>query len=314
MFPWNKIRCDVLNIWVDPWATWVHRIPSTDRRLARSDRELAHISFSSSTQVHCSWQWHPQWRSCCLSKNHQRARLGARGWHLYPSETERRRFRFELLKPAAFLVRTPAINQTLDALQSAQRHDNLWDVRDRPLEIALMKFSSTMTWQVMIYRGWLQVSYVLFRLACSMPYACCNFCSPGQCMMVLKKFKAGLATSDCCQHCFETATRMHIFQQCPYLQKPHSTSWTTGIIFEDDSILDRRKKLFHQHDQVPHGRPFLLHQILDVFIDGSCFYSKCRRFAILYKELFFFAPATTLRLFSGNVAVFFRLRHRCQRL
>ena len=71
----------------------------------------------------------------------------------------------------------------------------------------------------------------------------------------------------------------------PYLQKPDipdsipNTSWTTGIIFEDDSVLDRRKKLFHQHDDVPHGRPYLLHHNLDIFIDGSCFYSKCRRFA-----------------------------------
>ena len=30
---------------------------------------------------------------------------------------------------------------------------------------------------------------------------------------------------------------------------------------------------------VPHGRPYLLHHNLDIFIDVSCFYSKCRRFA-----------------------------------
>ena len=61
----------------------------------------------------------------------------------------------------------------------------------RQTHILLWDFSSTITWQIMISRRWLQTNYALFRLTYSTLDAFCNFCSPGQCLMVHESSKLG---------------------------------------------------------------------------------------------------------------------------
>ena len=334
----NKMRCPYLavsthsDIWVDPWAKWVHHVLSTYRKLARSDPELAHKILAQArkynvrdndtrngapvvlARIFKELHWEPVGDTFVFQRqNDVDFNLNYGSQQFFSSELER------------------SIRHRL-FLQSAQRHENLWDVRDRPLDIPLMRFLVDNDMTDYDLSG--VVASKLRSLPVSMQHArrILQFLFTGSMFDGPRKFNAGLATSDCCQHCFETATRLHIFQQCPYLQKPDipdsvpNTSWTTGIIFEDDSVLDRRKKLFHQHDHVPHGRPYLLHHNLDIFIDGSCFYSKCRRFARAAVGIYspevgsfsfpvegsdhssqraeIFALAIALRLFSGNVTVY----------
>ena len=147
-----------------------------------------------------------------------------------------------------------------------------------------------------------------------------------------RKFKAGLSTNDKCQHCFQRATHLDIFRDCPHMSKPEidvqvpDTSWATGIIFEDDLVLDRRKALFSQSDVVSTGSACLLKKNQDAFVDGSCFYSKCRRFSRAAVGIYspeagtfsfpmpgadhssqrseIYALAAALRMFSGSIRIF----------
>ena len=243
----NKMRCPYLavsthsDIWVDPWAKWVHHVLSTYRKLARSDPELAHKILAQArkynvrdndtrngapvvlARIFKELHWEPVGDTFVFQRqNDVDFNLNYGSQQFFSSELER------------------SIRHRL-FLHSAQRHENLWDVRDRPLDIPLMRFLVDNDMTDYDLSG--VVASKLRSLPDSMQHArrILQFLFTGSMFDGPRKFKAGLATSDCCQHCFETATRLHIFQQCPYLQKPDipdsvpNTSWTTGIIFEDDS-------------------------------------------------------------------------------
>ena len=75
-----------------------------------------------------------------------------------------------------------------------------------------------------------------------------------------------------------------MFKECPVLDLPvvpehvPSTSWTTGIIFESEEDLQKRKTRFSNFQQYDLPGPFDLTSNCDIFIDGSCFSSRSKRF------------------------------------
>ena len=134
------MRCPFLilathaDVWLDPWAKWVHHVLSTYRKLIRSDPALACKILAQTRKYQprendtrngapvVQLQWEPTGDNFVFRRqNDVDFDLTFGSQNFFSSELER------------------SVRQRL-FLQSPQRHDNFWDVRDRPLDIPLMRF------------------------------------------------------------------------------------------------------------------------------------------------------------------------------
>ena len=216
--------------------------------------------------------------------------------------------------------------------QSPLRHDNLGDAKERTVNVLLTRFfvandfSKRDVFKVLAQKlQSLPVTYEHARKI--LPYMFTGSLFDGA-----RKQKAGLAETSQCDHCGEEDTLLHSFKTCSHLQPPQvpghvpNTSWVTGIIFESLDDATARLKRFNDLDAPILPGPFELRDNLDVFIDGSCYRTKSKRFTSAavgvhspVRGTFAFplrgpdhssqraelwALAVALKMFSGNLCVF----------
>ena len=177
-----------------------------------------------------------------------------------------------------------SVRQRLFA-QSPIRHDNLGDAQDRHINIELTRFLADGDFASS------DVSDVLAQYISQIPTSIQHakrilpFMFSGSLFDGPRKQRSGLVDSAQCPLCQDDKEKLvHMFKECPVLDLPvvpehvPSTSWTTGIIFESEEDLQKRKTRFSNFQQYDLPGPFDLTSNCDIFIDGSCFSSRSKRF------------------------------------
>ena len=329
------MRCPFLalathsDIWLDPWAKWVLYVLNSYRKLAREDRQLAEKIFSQARK----------YQSRDADTLNGAPVIMA---HLL------RELRWDFSDKPFQFSRPDDVDFCL--LFGSQRFFHFWIGKvtnyswSRPRDMIICGVFEIESWispwpascdnSLSNYDISDTVSSKLQALPITLSHARCilKFLFTGSMYDYPRKYKVGLATNPSYMHCGETDTHLHIFKLCPYIDPPcvpdhvPTTTWITGIMFEDSSSLQRRKLESHQFkDDFPSYR-FVLHHNQDVFIDGSYFYSKCRRSARAIIEIFFpeadqfsfpvigsdhslqraklHALATSLKIFVGPMTIF----------
>ena len=285
------MRCPFLatsthsDVWIDPWAAWVLHVLSTYRKLTRINPVLCRKIFSQAKAYQAIPNDTMNGAPVVLARL-----LKDLGWtwtddlfvwsrrsdtNFYLHSGSQTFFQEELER---------SVRQRLFA-QSPIRHDNLGDAKDRHINIELTRFLADGDFASS------DVSDVLAQHISQIPTSIQHakrilpFLFTGSLFDGPRKQRAGLVDSTQCPLCQnDDETLVHMFNECPVLDLPvvpehvPQTSWTTGIIFESEEDLQKRRSRSSDFQRYELPGPFELTSNCDIFIDGSCFYSRSKRF------------------------------------
>ena len=140
------MRCPYLavsahsDIWVDPWAKWVLHVLSTYRKLVRPDPELAHKILAQARKYNVRDNDTRNGAPVALARIIKKLHWESVGDTFIFQRQNDVGFNLNYGSQQFFASELERSIRHRLFLQSAQRHDNLWDVRDRPLDIPLMRF------------------------------------------------------------------------------------------------------------------------------------------------------------------------------